>query len=144
MAISEEDMRVIMEQVNECAIKYGLKVNENKSKVVCINGEVGRRRWKMENDYIDEVVHIHRSDCERRKKCGFMSMGNKMKEANRLIGMIKYAAEQSGSRYVIGMEGRKAMIVRKLMYGCGALAWYHRECDDLEVIQMDLAYDYGK
>ena len=23
----------------------------------------------------------------------------------------------------------------KLMYGCGALAWYQRECDDLEVIQ---------
>ena len=27
------------------------------------------------------------------------------------------------------------MIVSKLMYGCGALAWYQRECDDLDVIQ---------
>ena len=27
------------------------------------------------------------------------------------------------------------MIVSKLMYGCGALAWYQRECDDLEVIE---------
>ena len=27
------------------------------------------------------------------------------------------------------------MIVSKLMYGCGALARYQRECDDLEVIQ---------
>ena len=27
------------------------------------------------------------------------------------------------------------MIVSKLMYGCGALAWYQRECNDLEVIQ---------
>ena len=27
------------------------------------------------------------------------------------------------------------MIVGKLMYGYGALAWYQRECDDLEVIQ---------
>ena len=27
------------------------------------------------------------------------------------------------------------MIVSKLMYGCGALAWYQHECDNLEVIQ---------
>ena len=36
---------------------------------------------------------------------------------------------------MIGREGWKTMIVSKLMYGCGALAWYKRECDDLEVIQ---------
>ena len=36
---------------------------------------------------------------------------------------------------MIGREGWKTMIVSKLMYGCGALAWYQRECDDLEVIQ---------
>ena len=34
---------------------------------------------------------------------------------------------------MIGREGWKTMIVNKLMYGWGALAWY--ECDDLEVIQ---------
>ena len=27
------------------------------------------------------------------------------------------------------------MIVSKLLYGCGALAWYQSECDDLEEIQ---------
>ena len=43
MANSEKD---IMEKVNECVVEYGLKVNEKKSKVVCINGEVGRRRWE--------------------------------------------------------------------------------------------------
>ena len=49
MASSEEDMGVIMEQVNECAIGHGLKVNEKKSKVVCINGNVGGvgRRLKI-------------------------------------------------------------------------------------------------
>ena len=36
---------------------------------------------------------------------------------------------------MIGREGWKTMIVSMLMYGCGALAWYQRECDDLEVIQ---------
>ena len=44
MARSEEDMKVIVKKVNACVVEYGLKVNEKKSKVVCINGEVGRRR----------------------------------------------------------------------------------------------------
>ena len=39
--------RVIMDKVIECVVEYGLKVNEKKSKVMCINGEVGRRRWMM-------------------------------------------------------------------------------------------------
>ena len=56
-----------------------------------------------------------------------------MKETNGLIGMVKYAAERSGSKYVIGREVWKTMIVSKLMYGCGTLTWYQRECDDLEV-----------
>ena len=40
-----------------------------------------------------------------------------------------------GTNKVIGREGWKAMIVSKLMYGCGVLAWYEPECDYLEVIQ---------
>ena len=36
MANSEEDIKVFMEKVNECVVEYGLK-----SRVVCINGEVG-------------------------------------------------------------------------------------------------------
>ena len=47
MASSEEDMKVIMEKVNECVVEYGLKVNEKRSKVVRINGEVGRRKWMI-------------------------------------------------------------------------------------------------
>ena len=27
------------------------------------------------------------------------------------------------------------MVVNKQKYGCGTLAWYHHECDDLEVRQ---------
>ena len=69
------------------------------------------------------------------KHGAFKSMGDRMKEANGLIGMVKYAAEQLGCKYVIGREGWKTMIVSKLMYGCGVLALYQRECDDLEVIQ---------
>ena len=42
-------MKVIMEKINECVVDYGWKVNE-KSKVVCINGEFGRHIWMM-GDY---------------------------------------------------------------------------------------------
>ena len=36
---------------------------------------------------------------------GFKGMGDKMQDANRVIGMIKYAASRSGCRYVVGREG---------------------------------------
>ena len=55
MANSEEDMKVIMEKIHECVVEYVLKVNEKKSKVVCINGEVGIRRWMMGDCSIGEV-----------------------------------------------------------------------------------------
>ena len=35
---------------------------------------------------------------------GFKSMGDRMKEASRVIGMIENATRMAGSRYVIGME----------------------------------------
>ena len=47
IASSEEYMNVIMEKVNKCVLEYGL--NEKKSKVVCIKGEVARRGLKMVN-----------------------------------------------------------------------------------------------
>ena len=55
MVNREEDIKVIMEKVNECVVEYGLMVNEKKSKVVCINGKVGRRRWMMGDCCIGEV-----------------------------------------------------------------------------------------
>ena len=54
-ASSEEDIKVIMEKVNKCVVEYGLKVNEKKSEVVCINSEVERRRWMMGDCCIGEV-----------------------------------------------------------------------------------------
>ena len=47
-----------------------------------------------------------------------------MMDANGVLGMVKYAAARSGSKYVVGKEGWKSIVVTKLMYGRGALAWY--------------------
>ena len=79
MANSEEDMKV-----NECVVEYGLKVNEKKSKVVCINGEVGRRRWMMGDSCIGEVEEYKYLGItiEGGKHAGFKSMRDRMKEAN--------------------------------------------------------------
>ena len=39
-------------------------------------------------------------------------------DANGVLGMVKYAAVKPGSKYVVGREGWKSMVVNKLMYGC--------------------------
>ena len=39
------------------------------------------------------------------KHGGFNSMGDRIKEATGLTGMVKYTAERSRRKYVIGREG---------------------------------------
>ena len=68
-------------------------------------------------------------------KAGFRSMGDLMVDANGVLGMVKYAAARSGSKCGVGREGWKGMVVNKLMYGSGALAWYQKACDDWEIRQ---------
>ena len=94
IANSKEDMKVIMEKVNECVVEYDLKVNEKKSQEVCINGEVGIRRWMMGCCCIEEVEEYKYLGItvEGGKHGDFKSMGDRMKEAKGLIGMVKYAA----------------------------------------------------
>ena len=58
--------------------------------------------------------------------------------------MVKYAAAKSGSKYVVGRERWKGMVVNKLMYGFGALAWYEKECDDLEIRHNGMALGRGE
>ena len=88
MASSEEDMKVIIEKVNACVVEYGLNVNENKSKVVCINGEVGRRRWMIGDcctREVEEYIYLGNT-VDGGKHGGFKCSGNRMKEANGLNG----------------------------------------------------------
>ena len=71
-----------------------MKVNEKKSKVVCINGEVGRRRLIMGDCCIGEVEeykYLGITIVGGKHGC-FKSMRDRMKEVNGLIGMVKYTA----------------------------------------------------
>ena len=36
---------------------------------------------------------------------GFKSMGDRMVDANGVLGIVKYAATRSGNKYVVGREG---------------------------------------
>lgn len=127
----------MIKSIDGCISEYGLKVSVSKSKVLCIHSEPRNRTWSIGDGYLEEVSEYKYLGVTVRAGTsgGFKSMGDRMKEANSILGMVKYAASRSGSRYVIGREGWKGVIVNKLMYGCGALAWYQSECDDLEVMQ---------
>ena len=59
--------------------------------------------WMMGDCCIGEVEEYKYLGItiEERKHGGFKTMGDRMKEVNGLIGMVKYAAEHQG--YVIGI-----------------------------------------
>ena len=84
---------------------------KNKSKVVCINGIKGIRRW------LGVTVKGGLNG-------GLKSMGDRKKEANGVSwhGQILLQVDQKVN-FVIGREGWKGLEVNKLMYGCGALGW---------------------
>ena len=91
-----------------------------------------RGRWNFSGIDIGEVEEYNylKVTVKAGLNGGFRNMGNRMVDANVVFGMVKYAAARSGRKYVVDREGWKGMEVNKLMYGCGALAWYQKECDD--------------
>ena len=139
-AESAESLQRVCDHVSTVIEEYGLKVSEKKSKMVCINGIRGIRRWKIGSTNIDETEEYKYLGVTVKggPNGGFKSMGDRMKEANGVLGMVKFAASRSGSKFVIGREGWKGMVVNKLMYGCGALVWSQTECNDLEVKQNEM------
>ena len=65
----------------------------------------------------------------------FLEYGDIMVDANGVLGLAKYAATKSGSKYVVGREGWNSIVLNKLMYECGALVWYQHASGDLKVRQ---------
>ena len=103
--------------------------------MVCINGAKKERRWNISGIGIGEVEEYKNLGVTVKAVLngGFQSMWDRMVYVNGVLGIVKYAAARSGSKYVVDREGWKGMVVIKLMYGGGALAWYQKECDDLEI-----------
>ena len=139
-AESVESLQRVCDHVNTVIEEYGLKVSEKKCKVVCMNGITGIRRWKIGSTNIVETEEYKYLGVTIKggPNGGFNSMGDRMKDANGVLGMVKFAASRSGSTFVIGRRGWKGLVVYKLMYRCGALIWYQTECNDLEVKQNEM------
>ena len=106
-AESAESLQRVCDHVSTVIEEYGLKVSEKKSKVVCINSIRGIRRWKIGSTNIDETEEYKYLGVTVKggPNGGFKSMGDRMKEANGVLGMVKFAASRSGSKFVIGREG---------------------------------------
>ena len=81
-----------------------MKIIGKKSKVVCINGAKKERSLNFGECEIGEVGE-YKYLCIPVKaglNGSFNSMGDRMVDANGVLGMVKYAAARSGSIYVVG------------------------------------------
>ena len=140
LANSEHELQSLIDKLGVCAKEYGLRFSEKKSKVVVINGKCQDRSWRLD----DRVM----KECTSYKYLGMNVIGGedgriesikvRMEAARRVNGMVKFAASRSGSRYLVGREGWKGMVVNKLMFGAGATCWDQNECNKLESFQNDM------
>ena len=96
--------------------------------MVCINGATKEGKCNFSRIDIGEVEEYKYLGVTVKAGLngGFRSMGDRMVDANEVLGMVKYASARSGSKYVVGREGWKCMVVNKRMYGCGDSAWYQK------------------
>ena len=94
-----------------------MQINGKKSKVVCINGAEKERSLDFGGCEIGEVEEYKYLGVTVKAGLngGFKSMENRMVDANGVLGMVKYAAAMSGSKYVVGRERWKSMVVNKIM-----------------------------
>ena len=137
MESNEQHLQTFYDSISGYMKEYGIQINGKKSKVVCINGNKKERSWNFGGCEIGEVekykylVVTVKADLNGE----FKSMKDIMVDANGILGMVKYAAARTGSKYGVGREGLMSIEVNKPMYGCGTLVCYQHECDDLEVRQ---------
>ena len=140
LADSDENMEKILEDVLEVSEEYGMKLSEQKSKVVELTDSTegqGCQEWVVRGKTIQK--------CEEVKYLGLKLKGGEnaricqfaesMKKVGSLTGMVKYAAKRSGSRFVVGREAWKSLIVGRFLYGVAAVGWSAQERSKAEVLQ---------
>ena len=72
--------------------------------MICIHGVKKERMWNLCGSRIGEVEEYRYLGVTVKAGLngGFKSMGDRMVDANGVLGMVKYAATRSGSKYVVG------------------------------------------
>jgi hypothetical protein len=68
---------------------------------------------------------------------GIQLMVENARTVGSLIGMVKYAAKRCGSRFVVGREAWKGLVVGRIMYAAGAVGWKAKERQQAEGLQKD-------
>ena len=138
IASNEEEKQKKFDSISGCISEYSKKVILKSQKwYVCMelnNGVKKERRCNFGGREIVEVKYYNYLGVTV-NAClngGLKTMEERMVYVNGVLGMVKYAAVRSGSKCVVG---RESMAVNKIVYGCGALAWYQHECDYLKVRQ---------
>ena len=99
-------VQMVCDHVRTVIEEHGLKVSDKKSKVVCIIGIRDIRRWNIGSTNIDETEEYKYLGVTVKggPNCGFNSMGYRIKEANGVLGMVKFAASRSGSNWQRRLE----------------------------------------
>lgn len=136
---TKEMIQATLDRLMKVVEEYGMSLSEKKSMVVVLNGDIQERTWKAGEKIIKETSEAKYLGVkiEGGKNGGLRVLSERMKSASRIEGMVKFAAKRSGSRFVIGREGWKSMVVSRLMYGAGAVVWKPAERQRLERMQVD-------
>ena len=91
MASNGQHLQTMFDHISGCIKEYGMKINGNKSKVVCINGAEKERSWNFGGCEIGEVEEYKYLGVMVKAGLngGFKSMGDRMVDANGVLGMVK-------------------------------------------------------
>lgn len=130
----EEELQETIEEVAEVFDEYGMLLSEKKSRVICIGGPTRERIWTAGGKRIEEGKEVKYLGAmvTGGENGGMSVLEERLNGASRTEGMVKFAAARSGSRFIVGREGWKSLVVSKLMYAAGAVAWKRGERQKLE------------
>ena len=139
IARSDQELQRILVRLESVFGEYGMKVSFRKSSIIRVGRECEVKQWRIQGGEIEEKSEAKYLGFMLRggKEGGFVTLGSRMNAVRQTTGMVKFAAKHSGSRFVVGREGWKSVVVSKVMYGAGALVWDREERNRLEKLQND-------
>lgn len=138
LANSTVGMKGLLETTLQVFKEYGMRLSETKSKVVELVGEVQEEEWVVDGLKVMKSAEVQYLGLKLQARGGgILQFSENLKKVGSLVGMTKYASKRSGSRFVIGREAWKSMVVGRMIYGVAAVGWTAAERRKVENLQMD-------
>jgi hypothetical protein len=118
-ANSQDGMERILKDVLEVFEEYGMKLSEEKSKIVELVGEVDGEQWIIEGKKIKKTEEVKYLGVKIKggEDQGIKQLEEGMKKVGSLCGMIKYATKRTGARLIVGREAWKSLVVVLQQWG---------------------------